>query len=830
MTGTRGAGATCPPGSGGPDPVELRQPSSSHAAALARMRAKLADESQPAPVRALARRPAEDPLIALLDSWAVVSDTVAFYTARIAREGFLRTATEPRSVRELARAFGHELAPGVSAQVELAFDVEDAPGVPAVVTVPPGTPVQTVPRQGQQPQVFETDSTLDAQTVWNEIPAVATEPQRPSFGATELWVSGAAADVRPGDPVLLVADPPVTDGGRPAADADPPQHEVRVVAAVATDPDGHPGWTRLELLPREEPRDDPDDPAPDDPAPAGEATVHVLTENSPLFGWNAPDAALLGGAPADAGNGRRDDSDVFADAADVLELDGDHPRLLPGSLLLLEQPGLRAVYRAVSVVPSAATGYGISGRITRVRITTDDRPPPPFDRRRTLVHYLPVELPARWRPRTVPVAGREVDLVPTDPTPPPGRLVQLRGFDLATGTERVETATILGCEVRPDGRRMSVVFDRELVGTYAPDSVRVLGNVVTADHGETVTQVLGSGDGQSPFAQVATRRGPLTHVRAPTAQGAVSTFTLEVNGVAWTQVPSLATAGPQDRVYLVRENADGTAVVVFGDGVKGARPPTGVENLVATYRVGMGADGAVDAGQVSLLLRRPLGIREVTNPAPSHDWGPPESLADTRRTVPVRTRVLDRAVSVADHADLARGFAGVGGARADLVSDGHRDRIVLSLVGVGAAPVSDGLLADLAAALAGRRPPEPPLLLRCADVVRFGVRVEVQPDPGHRWPVVRDEVAAALRRRFGAAQTDFDAPVTASAVLMVVRAVAGVVACTMPRLVPVGPANPTGTADDVLVPLPAHWDGRQIRPAQLPHLVPEEVRIEAMAR
>ncbi|MFG3422611.1 hypothetical protein [Micromonospora sp. NPDC048063] len=824
MTGTRGAGAACPPGSGGPDPVELRQPSSSHAAALARMRAKLADESQPAPVRALARRPAEDPLIALLDSWAVVSDTVAFYTARIAREGFLRAATEPRSVRELARAFGHELAPGVSAQVELAFEVEDAPGAPPVVTVPPGTPVQTVPRQGEQPQVFETDATIDARAGWNEIPAVAAEPQQPSFGATALWIPGTAAGVRPGDPVLLLAEPPVTDSGRPAADAGPPQHEVRVVTAVAIDPDGHPGWTRLGLLPREEPPDDAD------PAPAGDATVHVLTENSPLFGWNAPDAGLLGGVPAEAGNGRRDGFEVFADEPDVLELDGDHPRLLPGSLLLLEQPGLRAVYRAVSVVPSAATRYGISGRITRVRIATGHRPPPSFDRRRTLVHYLPVELPARWRPRTAPVAGRVVDLMPTDPPLPAGRLVQLRGFDTATGTERVEAATILGCEVRPDGRHIRVVLDRELVGTYAPDSVRVRGNVVTADHGETVTQVLGSGDGQSPFAQVATRRGPLTHVRAPTAHGTVSTFTLEVNGVTWTQVPSLAAAGPQDRVYLVRENADGTAVVVFGDGVKGARPPTGVENLVATYRVGMGADGAVDAGQVSLLLRRPPGIREVTNPAPSHDWGPPESLAETRRSLPVRTRVLDRAVSVADHADLARGFAGVGGARADLVTDGHRDRIVLSLVGVGASPVGDGLLADLAAALAGLRPPEPPLVLLRADVVRFGVRVEVQPDPGHRWPVVRDEVAAVLRRRFGAAQTDFDAPVTASAVLVVVRAVAGVVACTMPRLVPVGPADPTGTADDVLVPLPAHWDGRRIRPAQLPHLAPEEVRIEAMSR
>ena len=45
--------------------------------------------------------------IALLDAWATVGDVLTFYQERIANEGYLRTATERRSVLELARLVGY---------------------------------------------------------------------------------------------------------------------------------------------------------------------------------------------------------------------------------------------------------------------------------------------------------------------------------------------------------------------------------------------------------------------------------------------------------------------------------------------------------------------------------------------------------------------------------------------------------------------------------------------------------------------------------------------------------------------------------------------------
>ena len=64
--------------------------------------------------RCAGSRPASDDdlAIALLDAWATVADVLTFYQERIANEGFLRTATERRSVLELARAIGYELEPG----------------------------------------------------------------------------------------------------------------------------------------------------------------------------------------------------------------------------------------------------------------------------------------------------------------------------------------------------------------------------------------------------------------------------------------------------------------------------------------------------------------------------------------------------------------------------------------------------------------------------------------------------------------------------------------------------------------------------------------------
>ena len=50
------------------------------------------------PLLKLTSRDTGDPSIALLDAWAIVADVLTFYQERIANEGYLRTATERRSM------------------------------------------------------------------------------------------------------------------------------------------------------------------------------------------------------------------------------------------------------------------------------------------------------------------------------------------------------------------------------------------------------------------------------------------------------------------------------------------------------------------------------------------------------------------------------------------------------------------------------------------------------------------------------------------------------------------------------------------------------------
>src|SRR5262245_43390725 len=77
-----------------------------------------------APLRdGLRTRDPSDPAIALLDAWAVVGDVLTFYQERLANEAYVHTATEYRSLLELAELVGYHPKPGVAATAFLAFNV-----------------------------------------------------------------------------------------------------------------------------------------------------------------------------------------------------------------------------------------------------------------------------------------------------------------------------------------------------------------------------------------------------------------------------------------------------------------------------------------------------------------------------------------------------------------------------------------------------------------------------------------------------------------------------------------------------------------------------------
>lgn len=111
------------------------------------LRDSLRPGNQQGPLFQLTTHDRDDAAIALIDAWSVLVDVLTFYQERIANEGYLRTATERRSVLELARMIGYELNPGVAASTYFAFTLEDAPGSPDTAPIPKGTQVVSVPRK-----------------------------------------------------------------------------------------------------------------------------------------------------------------------------------------------------------------------------------------------------------------------------------------------------------------------------------------------------------------------------------------------------------------------------------------------------------------------------------------------------------------------------------------------------------------------------------------------------------------------------------------------------------------------------------------------------------
>jgi predicted phage baseplate assembly protein len=182
--------------------------------ALARMLARLpvetvAPEDDLGPPLAHLNLEADDDwAVALLHAWAVVTDVLSFYQERVINEGYLRTATERRSVLELARSIGYELRPGVAASTHLAVTVQvsqDEP--PRQVDVPARTAVQGMPASGQLPQVFETSQAFTARSEWNFL-RLASEDRPGTIwpGTTSIRLAGGRVDLQVGGPILIVGD------------------------------------------------------------------------------------------------------------------------------------------------------------------------------------------------------------------------------------------------------------------------------------------------------------------------------------------------------------------------------------------------------------------------------------------------------------------------------------------------------------------------------------------------------------------------------------------------------------------------------------------------
>jgi predicted phage baseplate assembly protein len=783
----------------------------------------LASADRPA-LTGLATRDPGDFAIALLDAWATVADVLSFYSARIAAEGYLLTATERLSVRELARLVGYELRPGNAASAALAFTVETATGAPAEVSIPAGLRVSGAPAGGLPPPVYETVEEITGRGEWNALRPRTLRPPLLADGDTSALVNGVTSAVAAGDTVLLVRG---ADFAR----------TLRTVVAVTVDTVTR--TTRLDFTPDAAPPPDPptadlpaarpvrgaipldrawivenilgrrwDQPdleaqlraggvAPDDLVRAVRATpavpppatavvdglprsegLFVFRVRAAVFGHNAPDTGQ-GAAPGEL----EADVERTPDGLVALFLDAEYPALTRGSWIAVLAPDAPA--RTVQIqdnVPVSRSRFGLSARVSRVTVRAGNPFPPAFRTRTATVLGAAAPLTPAVVPLLAPVRGDTIELDDIRLGLRPGQRVAVSGrrTDL-DGTVENELTTLAGIELVAG--RTVVRLAAPLAHAYLRDTVTISANVAAATHGETVARVLGSGDATLAFQRFPLPDPPLTTLTSPSSGNPRRALEVRVDGVAWRPVDALADAGPDDQVYVVRHGDGGTAEVAFGDGVTGARLPTGAENVRSVHRRGNGLAGLVDAGQLTLPVTRPAGLTGVTNPRAAAGAADPDTIDDARRTAPLIARTLDRVVSLSDYEDFARAFPGIGKALATRTWTGRARAVFLTVAGAGGRTVDEAgvEVTNLRAALARVGDPAEPVVIRAHSPAFFRIAATVRIDPGRDEVAVLAAAEARLRAEFGAERRGFGRPVARSEVITVIQETPGVVAVDLDR-------------------------------------------------
>jgi predicted phage baseplate assembly protein len=306
--------------------------------------------------------------------------------------------------------------------------------------------------------------------------------------------------------------------------------------------------------------------------------------------------------------------------------------------------------------------------------------------------------------------------------------------------------TLVGATIVELGEGAARVDPEQGAGDFAPElviPVDVLGNVAEAIRGETVIdEALGSADATAPFNRFTLRKKPLVwHEDASQPTGRRPDLTVRVGGLIWIRADTFFGRGPTEEIYVVRQEADGSATVTFGDGARGARPPTGVNNIRADYRFGAGA-AKPPPGTIDQIVQRVKGLAAVRGPLPATGGADMETADDLRTAAPARALTLGRAVSLADFEALARDYSGVVNVQAGWIWDQRRQRAAAKLW-----VIAEGGLdaAGLAGWLAGQSVPDLIVVVEAATPAPFtGLSISLEIAARHDPVDVRAGVAAAL--------------------------------------------------------------------------------------
>ncbi|NDP63651.1 putative baseplate assembly protein [Polaromonas sp.] len=752
----------------------------------------------------LRTRNADDFTLGLLDAVACAADVLTFYQERLANESYLRTAIERVSLQEMGKLIGYRLRPGVAAETWLAFALETprfAPaglppepgafvtGIPDALTLAAGLKVQSVPGPGEKPQTFETVEDMAARPKWNAIRPWLSEVRDP--GPTDFYLAGMRSNLKPGDALVFV-DPAFFS--QPASNT---HWNFRRIDSVETDDASdrtRVSWNGALSVAS---------------SGAGPLQVHALRKRASVFGHNAPMWRSMSRQFRHGYPGGKDATEwpdfTLSELAGHIDLDAVFGEIKPGGMAVLTRLGFNTgavvptgsvgaqiggaaifdivqkpftgLYQVSSVNDVSLAAFALSGKVTRLGLRDQGLSKDFFDFvRETSVYAQSELLKLAPYPVTEAVSGPSLQLAVSPDGFFSGRKLIVTGLRDSDGSRLVHQATLV--EAKPHQNGALLTITPPLPATLRRETVVVHANVALATHGETVSQILGAGDAGRSFQRFELQRLPLTYRGAANASGADSELSVRVGEVEWAEKPTLYGATAAERAYVLSVDGQGKSWMVFGDGVRGARLPSGVNNVRARYRQGLGQEGNVGADQLTQLMSRPLGLKSVSNPVSAQGGTDPEPADQARRTMPLGTRTLGRVVSLLDYEDFAMAFAGIAKARAAVLQLAGGPTIALTVAGQDGAQLSTSnpVWNNLLLALKASGDPHVNVALLPCQKSTFHLGLKIRRDPAYEPKALLAAVEAALRSRYAFDARALGQPVMQSEVIAVVHSVPGVVA------------------------------------------------------
>jgi hypothetical protein len=407
------------------------------------------------------------------------------------------------------------------------------------------------------------------------------------------------------------------------------------------------------------------------------------------------------------------------------------------------------------------------------------------------------------------------DMIKSDPTRAPGStkmgLLETDGIApgslLALSSDEASAAEVAQVvEVDPD--TWSVVFSEGLTGTYPLETSFLRGNIVRVDQGNSEPFIVGSSDGSTRNLRLpVNNRATLLYAVTEESTDPQPGIKVLVSGVAWARVADFDKSGPRDRVFCLDVDTSGKAFVTFGDGVHGAVPPAGTNNITVLIRTGDGEAGNIAAGGINKLRDSvKLGdgsnaVKATRNLTDAAGGRKGETVDQARETLLGRSVGFERIVSIEDVSRVALEVGEVLHARLDPTAPAGTLSLVVALQGRRAP--SDSTCTTLRERIGARMPATADLTLQVTGAKQKAVYLDitVSVSEGYR----QADVLRDVKQAFGAGPGGFFAaerwpvgePLQLGDVYEALFAVAGLAAAQVTRMSTHKARDGRGVADMV---------------------------------